>query len=394
MIRFNGGAQAGHTVVSPEGIRHIFSHFGSGTLAGASTYLSKYFIVNPILFNREYDVLIKKGIVPRVYVSPECIVTTPFDMMINQVIEKRRDGDRHGSCGYGIFETINRNTHHHFTLVEWWENDFRSRLKLIRDEWLPNRLRQLRLNSYDLDPSYKDDALIEKFLDDCWLFLERTRADTLNAERAAARTIIFEGAQGLLLDQDNTADMPYLTPSNTGLRNVMTLAESMGMGIDEIEAHYVSRTYLTRHGPGPLPNEMDMGLTCKTNVENTWQGKLRYAPLDLEALIERVNGDVEKYKNKNIRVTPNISFTHADVGRIPFLFTHEREGKKDTIEAAAIPNRIAENPHGLVSYGPCSTDVKKALDIYGKRVTSYGVTKGEEHETQQNGTEASQFDGK
>ena len=41
------------------------------------------------MFNREYDVLIKKGIVPRVYVSPECIVTTPFDMMINQAIEKR-----------------------------------------------------------------------------------------------------------------------------------------------------------------------------------------------------------------------------------------------------------------------------------------------------------------
>ena len=96
------------------------------------------------------------------------------------------------------------------------ENDFRSRLKLIRDEWLPNRLRQLRLNSYDLDPSYKDDALIEKFLDDCWLFLERTRADTLNAERAAARTIIFEGAQGLTLDQNNTADFPFLTPCNTG----------------------------------------------------------------------------------------------------------------------------------------------------------------------------------
>ena len=362
VIRFNGGAQAGHTVTSPEGIRHIFSHFGSGTLAGASTYLSKYFIVNPILFNREYDVLIKKGIVPRVYVSPECIVTTPFDMMINQVIEKRRDGDRHGSCGYGIFETINRNTHHHFTLVEWWENDFRSRLKLIRDEWVPNRLRQLRLNSYDLDPSYKDDALIELFLDDCWLFLERTRADTLTPERASARTIIFEGAQGLMLDSNNRADFPFLTPSHTGLQNVMALAE--GMGIDEIETHYVSRTYLTRHGPGPLPNEMDMGLTCKTNVENTWQGKLRYAPLDLEALIMRV---VKDSAISGFKLDVAIDFTHADVGRIPFVFNmlpnptfgHQGGIKIDTIDADTIPNRLAGNPHGLVSYGPCSTDCEK-----------------------------------
>ena len=76
VIRFNGGAQAGHTVESPEGVRHIFSHFGSGTLAGAPTYLSKHFVVNPILFNREYDVLVEKGIVPKVYVHPDCLVTT------------------------------------------------------------------------------------------------------------------------------------------------------------------------------------------------------------------------------------------------------------------------------------------------------------------------------
>ena len=73
VIRFNGGAQAGHTVVSPEGVRHVFSHFGSGTLAGAPTYLSKYFVVNPILFNREYDVLLEKGIAPEIIVSPDCI---------------------------------------------------------------------------------------------------------------------------------------------------------------------------------------------------------------------------------------------------------------------------------------------------------------------------------
>ena len=367
VIRFNGGAQAGHTVTTPEGVRHVFSHFGSGTLAGAPTYLSKYFVVNPILFNREYDVLVEKGIVPKVYVHPECIVTTPFDMMINQATEKTRKGDRHGSCGYGVFETINRNPHKHFKLVEWWENDFRSCLKLIRDEWLPNRLRQLRLNTYDIDPSYKDDALIESFLDDCWLFLERTRADTLTPERASARTIIFEGAQGLLLDLNNRADFPFLTPSHTGLRNIMELAE--GMGIDEIEAHYVSRTYLTRHGPGPLPNEMDMGLTCKTNVENQYQGKLRYAPLDLDSLITRVIFDGIEYDDK-IRVEKNIDFTHADVGRVPFIFNHADGFKLDTIDADTIPIRLAGNPHGLVSYGPCSTDVKKALDIYGKRVTS------------------------
>ena len=117
VISFNGGGQAGHTVSSPEGIRHVFSHFGSGTLAGAPTYLSKYFIVNPILFNREYDVLVEKGIVPRVYVSPECIVTTPFDMMINQAIGKARRATvmvRVGMVFLRLF-IVTRTT-----ILHWW----------------------------------------------------------------------------------------------------------------------------------------------------------------------------------------------------------------------------------------------------------------------------------
>ena len=52
-IRINGGAQAGHTVCTPEGERHIFSHIGAGYFAGADTYLSEFFIANPMLFVKE-----------------------------------------------------------------------------------------------------------------------------------------------------------------------------------------------------------------------------------------------------------------------------------------------------------------------------------------------------
>ena len=51
VVRFNGGAQAGHTVCLDR-LRHVFSHFGSGTLRGVPTYLSQFFIVNPIMFVR------------------------------------------------------------------------------------------------------------------------------------------------------------------------------------------------------------------------------------------------------------------------------------------------------------------------------------------------------
>ena len=51
-ILSNGGAQRGHTVVRD--VRHVFRHFGSGTFAGADTYFPAEFIVNPMIFMKEY----------------------------------------------------------------------------------------------------------------------------------------------------------------------------------------------------------------------------------------------------------------------------------------------------------------------------------------------------
>ena len=101
--RFNGGAQAGHTVVTPRR-RHVFHHFGSGTLAGAASFLSRHFIVNPFLWEKERDELGHAELL----VDPSAMLTTPFDMLLNQVAERKRGDGRHGSCGIGINETVTR----------------------------------------------------------------------------------------------------------------------------------------------------------------------------------------------------------------------------------------------------------------------------------------------
>jgi adenylosuccinate synthase len=59
VARFNGGAQAGHTVISGEN-RHVFGHMSAGTFAGANTYLSSNFIVNPLSLAKELAELSKK----------------------------------------------------------------------------------------------------------------------------------------------------------------------------------------------------------------------------------------------------------------------------------------------------------------------------------------------
>ena len=51
VVRFNGGAQAGHTVTEPGGTRHVFHHYGAGAFKGASTFLSRHFVSNPLLLD-------------------------------------------------------------------------------------------------------------------------------------------------------------------------------------------------------------------------------------------------------------------------------------------------------------------------------------------------------
>jgi adenylosuccinate synthase len=116
VVRFNGGAQAGHTVQTANGQRHVFKHFGSGCFAGSPTFLSEYFICNPILFRTELEQLHKFGLTPKIYVHPEAVVSTQYDMMINQIVEEIRSNSRHGSCGVGIGETVERNIHPQFAI--------------------------------------------------------------------------------------------------------------------------------------------------------------------------------------------------------------------------------------------------------------------------------------
>src|SRR5258706_12121472 len=78
VMRFNGGGQSGHTVTLPDGRRHIFSHFGSGALAGAPSHLSEHFVVNPRIFVKEREELRALGANLNISVDSKSLVTTPL----------------------------------------------------------------------------------------------------------------------------------------------------------------------------------------------------------------------------------------------------------------------------------------------------------------------------
>lgn len=299
VVRFNGGANAGHTVCTPNGERHIFRHFGSGTFCGVPTFLSSFFVCNPILFFEELRQLDKLDLKPVVYAHPDCLVTTLVDMMINQFIENARAKKRHGSCGIGFHETMNRSTVKELkiTMSDLWNGGTRleSQLAEIGGKYAKFRCGQ----------TFEEPDAIEAFITCCRQF-----ADYVNPLGIGqCKDPVFEGAQGLLLDQNNKEFFPHLTHSSTGMKNVNVLCAQAG--ITDKEIYYVSRTYLTRHGAGPLPGEdSKLSFEDDTNRSNNFQGSLRFAPLDVNELCDRC---VEDAGDNSLKMV----LTHCDQHSIP-----------------------------------------------------------------------------
>ena len=324
VVRFNGSAQAGHTVVTPEGNRHIFSHFGSGSFLEIPTFLSQFFCVNPLMFLQEYEILRNKGVNPRVYAHPSCNVTTFADMMINQTLENQRGKDRHGSVGLGMNETINRSKIPTLSIQMsdlWNHRDLRPKLAEICGKYSEFRTGK---------KIEKPEAMIEAFIKRSEVFAKLV--SPLGIQQCPDP--VFEGAQGLLLDQGNREYYPHLTRSNSGMKNVKVLLAQAG--IKDADVYYVSRTYLTRHGAGPLPDEdPKLRYPDDTNVKHAFQGELRFAPLDWKFLRARCAKDFGSDKFK-------LMLTHCDQ-------------KAPPIEA------------DLYSYGPTRADVTRVMKL--KRAT-------------------------
>jgi adenylosuccinate synthase len=301
VVRFNGGAQAGHTVVNG-GRRHVFHHLGAGTLRGAPTFLSPHFILNPILFREEH------ALFPRaqVYVDPACPVTTPFDMMLNQAAEARRGTGRHGSCGLGINETVTR------TLAAGGAGDFRlllgdagreqvlrEKLVAIRDDWVPRRAEALGLDLAAL-PWLGVDRILDRFVEDVSYLRahvhRRDWAEAMQGELRRFEHVVFEGAQGLRLDEESP-EFPHVTRSRTGLTNVLRLVDAACLA-GPLEVYYATRPYLTRHGAGSLAGEVGRppfpGIVDETNLPNAHQGSLRFALLDPAALTSFIAADLRQ----------------------------------------------------------------------------------------------------
>ena len=373
VIRFNSSAQAGHTVVTSDGKRHIFGHFGSGSMQNVPTFLSSYFSVNPLLFLKEYDELNKIDIVPYTMIDLNCPIVIPQDMLLNQIIERHRGENRHGSCGLGYNESIIRNSRERYkiTCMDIVNKTYKDKLYFIKNEYIKTRLAELNLTSFDdglIDKLY-DDNITAHFINDVDNdFTSKVHITSIENVAENYTTLLFEGAQGLMLSEDSKY-FPHVTHSKTGISNVINLLQEIkGYELD-VEVIYITRSYLTRHGDGPLSHEMKekpyKNIIDLTNIHNEFQGTLRFAPLDVDILEENIKNDYMKILSKKQHERCNIKKSIA-ITCLDQIDNDESIYYKDNVFIVNPTNKFVEdicmkiNPYSCyLSYGVTRSNITK-----------------------------------
>ena len=286
-VRFNGGCQAAHNVITDDGLHHTFSHFGAGTFEGARTFWSRFCPVSPLALEVEWKALAPKLTTARarswsyiLQVDPRCPVTTLWDIMANRV---RARETKHGTCATGFGATIARHENTPHRLIA---------LDLLTPEVLKWKLEQIA-DYYEkrgvLAPEAvaRRDVYVREFMRTVKRGSWRAAIERPEFVFERERNIVYEGAQGILLDQDH-GFFPHVTRSSTTAKNAMALIDELPKKKHRRNraVYYVSRSYHTRHGAGPMPCDPLKDPTVlerdEKNEHNGWQGDFRSGQLNMD----------------------------------------------------------------------------------------------------------------
>jgi adenylosuccinate synthase len=291
VVRFNGGAQAAHNVVLPDGRHHTFSQFGAGTFQhGVVTLLAYPVIVHPTALLVENEYLRRAGVtngLQRLIIDGRCRVTTPFHQAAGRMRELARADGRHGSCGVGVGETVRQDLEQPALTLRYADLPQRdsalAKLEAIRRHLLSafdpicaasaNRIEYQRERAVLADPLMAAQWL-ERAMELVLGVPPATHAEVA-ARLHLSGTVVFEGAQGVLLDEWRGFH-PHTTWSRIHTSSAEAVAADAGQ-LARIRHLGALRSYQTRHGDGPLPTH-DTGLDALPELHNAssgWQGAFR-----------------------------------------------------------------------------------------------------------------------
>ncbi len=253
VVRFQGGHNAGHTLVI-DGRKTVLHLIPSGILReGVQCMIGNGVVLAPDALLRELDMLRENGIAAeeRLFISEACTLILPYHIALDQAREKARGKKAIGTTGRGIGPAYE-------------DKISRRGLKvgdMLHRERFAARLGEvLDYHNFALKHYFKTETVdFQQVLDEGLEMAERIRpmvADVtgmLHQMRAAGKKIMFEGAQGTLLDIDH-GTYPYVTSSNPTAGGACT-----GTGVGPRDLDYIlgiTKAYTTRVGAGPFPTEL------------------------------------------------------------------------------------------------------------------------------------------
>jgi adenylosuccinate synthase len=390
VVRFNGGPQAGHNVVTADGRHHTFSSFGSGMLAGAGTYLARTVLVDPLAMMAEAMHLEALGVKDpwaRLYVDRRCVVITPYHRALNRLRELTRGPARHGSCGVGFGEAVADAADPALTLtVADLEQDdaIHAKLLAIRARKLVQLRKATSIASFD-DLASAGDVVhraladisepVETWMDRYAMLPLRTVVTGPRFLKAclAHQPVVFEGAQGVLLDQAH-GFQPHTTWSDCTFGNAWKVLLEAGYS-SQVTTVGVVRSYATRHGAGPFPTEDPaMTLADPHNVAGPWQGPLRLGAFDvvLAKRAIRLLGGVDVLAVNHLDqfdATPRrVCIDYGNRFDIMRPEPHYVDAPSATALLALLRDRLA-TPIGFVSCGPTAEN-RSAVESAAQSVRS------------------------
>ncbi|MEQ1638184.1 MAG: adenylosuccinate synthase [Methylococcales bacterium] len=253
VVRFQGGHNAGHTLVI-RGEKTVLHLIPSGILRdGVQCMIGNGVVLAPDALLQEIAVLEKAGVSvrDRLLISEACALILPVHVAIDQARELSRGSKAIGTTGRGIGPAYE-------------DKVARKGLRagdLINPNSFAEKLRELiDYHNFMLTNFYKTKTVdYQQILDQALSLGEQITpmltdvAERLYAYRAAGKNLLFEGAQGALLDIDH-GTYPYVTSSNTTAGGAAT-----GSGVGPLDLDYVlgiTKAYSTRVGNGPFPSEL------------------------------------------------------------------------------------------------------------------------------------------
>ncbi|MFZ9708846.1 MAG: adenylosuccinate synthase [Steroidobacteraceae bacterium] len=253
VVRFQGGHNAGHTLIVG-GEKTVLSLIPSGILRPqVHCYIGNGVVLSLEALLREADMLVSRGVpvFDRLGIAPNCPLILPSHVALDQARERARGANAIGTTGRGIGPA--------------YEDKVSRRALRVADLFQPERFASklaevLEFHNFVLQQYFQQPAVdLQRTLAEQLAMAERVKplvvdvTATLQKLRDAGRSVMFEGAQGAMLDVD-LGTYPFVTSSNTSAGFAGT-----GTGIGPRHFDYVLgivKAYTTRVGAGPFPTEL------------------------------------------------------------------------------------------------------------------------------------------